>query len=91
MLTVWHHIFSMRIDRTVRIARRQAQVSEQALRSVEEGGGILWMDLVVPAHLDGKPAFGVQHELPRRAQMHGVGLFPLTVATNLPTAGKVRH
>ena len=76
MLTGWHHIFSRRIDRTVRIARRQAQVSEQALRSVEEGRVILWMDLVVPAHLDGKPAFGVQHELPRRAQMHGGSQLP---------------
>ena len=64
MLTGWHHIFSRRIDITVRIARRQAQVSKQALRSPDERKVLPWMVPVVPAHLDRKPASGVPHELP---------------------------
>ena len=76
MLTGWHHIFSRRIDRTVRIARRQARVSKEALRMAEEKWVILCMVLVVPAHLDGKPASGVQQALPRSAQIHGGSQLP---------------
>ena len=37
---------------------------------------ILCMVLVVPAHLDGMPASGVQQALPRSAQMRGGSLGP---------------
>ena len=42
----------------------------------EEKWIILCMILVVPAHLDGKPASGVQQALPRGAQMHGGSQLP---------------
>ena len=46
---------SKRVQRTVRIVRKQAGVSEEAFCSAVAGKVILWMDEVVPAHLDGKP------------------------------------
>ena len=82
---------SRRVERPVRIARKQARVSEEALRSAEEGKVILCMVLVVPAHLDGMPASGVQQALPRSAQMRGGSLGPTggTVATALSTGVSV--
>jgi hypothetical protein len=78
-------MFSMRIDRTVQIARRQAQVSEQALRSPEEGNVLLRMDEVVPAHLDGKPTSGAPQALPRSTPMRGGSLGPTGGSEHIAT------
>jgi len=71
-----YRTMSRRVERTVRIAHKQARVSKEALRMAEEKWIILCMILVVPAHLDGKPASGVQQALPRSAQIHGGSQLP---------------
>ena len=76
---------SRRVERTVRIARKQARVSEEAFRSAEEGRVILCIVIVVRAHLDGMPASGVQQALPRRAQMRGGSLGPTGGSEHIAT------